>query len=287
MARRLTLSPESVDQSAKRKVCVVPGFRAEFMRVPEPRDLEFMYKNGSAFLSLNNFVRADGETQIPGGPRSTLKDVRNRLTFLPPKSEVRGWSRFERPSASCMIVYFDHTDEFNVCDLTQINPKLHFQDIRLRATMEKIREVLVGHEEGGVAHLETLGLLLLHELASLQQSPPYRHSRGGLSPAQLNRVSEYVAAHLSDPITVSALAALVGVSRFHFIRAFRESVGQSPYQYVLFERVQLAKSLLLQRQNSIDQVAEKVGFKNPNQLSRAFQKLTGFTPAHYRRMGEE
>ena len=153
MARRIILSPKSVDQSARRKVCTVPGFRAEFIRVSEPRDLEFSYKNGSALLSLNNFVRLDGETQISSGPRSTLKDARNRLTFIPPHSEVRGWSRFSRPSASYLVVYFDPTNELDVCDLTKINPKVHFQDIRLRATMEKFREVLVGHEEGSDAHL--------------------------------------------------------------------------------------------------------------------------------------
>jgi len=73
------------------------------------------------------------------------------------------------------------------------------------------------------------------------------------------------------------------LSQFHFIRAFKHSVGLSPYQYVLSERISVAKELLLKRDLSIAHVALAVGFSDASQLNRAFRKLTGVTPTVYRR----
>jgi AraC family transcriptional regulator len=73
------------------------------------------------------------------------------------------------------------------------------------------------------------------------------------------------------------------VIQFHFIRAFKHSVGPSPYQYVLSERISVAKEMLSKRDLSIADVARAVGFSDASQLNRAFLKLTGITPTVYRR----
>ena len=67
------------------------------------------------------------------------------------------------------------------------------------------------------------------------------------------------------------------------IRAFKRSVGLSPYQYVLSERISVAKELLPKRDLSIATVALMVGFSDASQLNRAFLKLTGITPTIFRR----
>ena len=100
---------------------------------------------------------------------------------------------------------------------------------------------------------------------------------------QLRRVKEFVDAQISNDITISDLAAVAGLSQFHFIRAFKDSVGRSPYQYVLSERISVAKELLLKRDLSIDDVALAVGFSGASQLNRVFRKLIGVTPTVYRR----
>jgi len=107
--------------------------------------------------------------------------------------------------------------------------------------------------------------------------------RGGLSGHQLRRAKEFIDAHMSREIGISELAALVGLSQFHFIRAFKQSVGLSPYQYILSARISVAKEMMLKRQMSIAEVALAVGFSDVAQLNRVFRKLIGVTPTAFRR----
>jgi transcriptional regulator GlxA family with amidase domain len=100
---------------------------------------------------------------------------------------------------------------------------------------------------------------------------------------QLRRIKEFVDVRISKGIEVSDLASLVGLSQFHFIRAFKNSVGLSPYQYVLSERISVAKEMLSKRDLSIADVALAVGFSDASQLNRVFRKLIGVTPTVYRR----
>jgi AraC family transcriptional regulator len=96
-------------------------------------------------------------------------------------------------------------------------------------------------------------------------------------------VKELIDAQISNEITISDLAAVAGLSQFHFIRAFKDSVGLSPYQYVLSERVRRARDLLLNFDLSIAEVALVVGFSDASQLSRVFRKFVGITPTAFRR----
>ena len=125
------------------------------------------------------------------------------------------------------------------------------------------------------AYAETLGLLLLWELRHATD-PKYsqlKPVRGGLTGHQLRRIKEFVDAHISKEIGISELASLVGLSQFHFIRAFKHSVGLSPYQYVLSERISVAKEMLSKSDLSIADVALAVGFSDASQLNRVFRKF--------------
>jgi AraC family transcriptional regulator len=260
-------------------------FSVELVRI-RPGELGYRVKGDAAYLALHDFVRSDGETTINGGSRSTLTDVRDKLTFVPIGSSAEGWNRFRGPVSSVFAVHFGTpTSDHDTNDILNIPPSLYFENNNLKATLLKLQSVLDGSGIDDHAYAETLGLLLLWELRHTAD-PQYSQLnpvRGGLTALQLSRIREFVDAHISRGIGISELASLVGLSQFHFIRAFKSSVGRSPYQYVLSARISVAKEMLSKSDLSIADVALAVGFSDASQLNRVFQKLIGVTPTAFRR----
>src|SRR5262245_23208562 len=68
--------------------------------------------------------------------------------------------------------------------------------------------------------------------------------RGGLPPRALRRVREFIAAHLEQTISIQALATTAGLSMYHFARAFKQSAGVTPHDYLVQCRVRRACDLL-------------------------------------------
>jgi AraC family transcriptional regulator len=111
--------------------------------------------------------------------------------------------------------------------------------------------------------------------------------RGGIPRSSLTRVLERIETHVQGPLPVSELAEAAGLSVFHFGRAFRQSMGSSPYQYLLARRIEHAKSLLPDSDKSVAQVAASVGFAQQNHFSHVFKKHMGFSPNEFRRRSSE
>ena len=260
-------------------------FSAEIVRL-QPTELEYRVKGDAAYLALHDFVRSDGETTINGGSRSTITDVRDKLTFVPIGSSVEGWNCFKGRVSSVFAVHLaPPTSDHSASDISNIPPSLYFEHSNLKATLQKIRSVVDGSGIDDHAYAETLGLLLLWELRHATD-PKYSRLqpvRGGLTGHQLRRIKEFVDAHVSKDIGISEMAGLIGLSHFHFIRAFKHSVGLSPYQYVLSERISVATKMLSESDLSIADVALAAGFSGAAQLNRVFRRLVGVTPTAFRR----
>jgi AraC family transcriptional regulator len=259
-------------------------FSAELVRV-QPTELEYRVKGEAAYLALHDFVRSDGETTINGGSRSTLTDLRDKLTFVPIGSSADGWNRFKGRVSSVVAVHLAHAmSDHDANDISKIPPALYFENNNLKATLQKLQSVLDGSGIDDHAYAETLGLLLLWELRHAADLKPSRLNspRGGLTAGQLRRIKEFIDAEISNDVTISDLAAVAGLSQFHFIRAFKDSIGLPPYQYVLSERIQRARELLSNRDLSIAEVALAVGFSDASQLNRVFRKFVGVTPTAFR-----
>ena len=99
----------------------------------------------------------------------------------------------------------------------------------------------------------------------------------------LYKALSYVAAHYSEPITASCLAATIPMSRAYFSVAFKKRFGVSPYDYIKSYRLAAAESMLLTSDLSIDTIATKCGFSDASSFIRAFKKQNGISPAAYRK----
>jgi AraC family transcriptional regulator len=127
----------------------------------------------------------------------------------------------------------------------------------------------------------TLFALHLERAHGVVGQPPSPR-RAGLAPFVLKRVREYVASHFAGTIRLEQLAALAGLSPFHFSRAFKASTGLAPHAYVLHCRISESKRLLAGSNLTISDVARRTGFSGTAQLSRRFRAFTGTTPTAFR-----
>lgn len=125
------------------------------------------------------------------------------------------------------------------------------------------------------------GQTAVAELVAALAPGPVRLS-GGLSARVLRRVEEWTEAHLEQEITLRDMAAVAGLSEFHFHRMFRASRGIAPHRWVQMRRIRRAQSLLAAG-TSIAETAAATGFSSQSHLSRVFRAQIGMTPAQYRR----
>ena len=102
---------------------------------------------------------------------------------------------------------------------------------------------------------------------------------GKLSFAQLRTVVEYIDEHLAESLSLDALATTVGVDRYWFAKQFHRSTGIPPHQYVILQRIERAKMLLVRSIATPAEVAQLVGFADQAHLTRLFRRHVGVTPS--------
>ncbi len=100
---------------------------------------------------------------------------------------------------------------------------------------------------------------------------------------RMRLITDYIAESYMDKITTMDLAARCFMSEAHFCRCFKEVTGKSPVGYLMGYRVERAALLLAKSNDSVTNIATRVGFSDVNYFSRIFKRTKGFTPSEYRK----
>ena len=111
----------------------------------------------------------------------------------------------------------------------------------------------------------------------LPADPPT--TRGGLAPARANRVCEYIDSHLQENIALEVLAGIAQLSVHHFARAFRQTLGIPPHNYIVQRRVERAQQMLRNTELPLSEIAIAAGFTDQSHLARHFRTITGVSPS--------
>jgi AraC-like DNA-binding protein len=110
---------------------------------------------------------------------------------------------------------------------------------------------------------------------------------GGLAPWQERRAKELLDVHTGGGVTLDILARSCGLSVRHFTRAFRQSTGMAPYQWLQYRRMEKAKQLLEASSAPLSTIALDCGFADQSHFTRTFARLVGVTPRIWRRTKRE
>lgn len=100
---------------------------------------------------------------------------------------------------------------------------------------------------------------------------------------QINRVIDYITARLDTPLPVDELAAVAGMSKFHFHRIFKAQTGETVERFVGRKRMEKAgRELLRESQRPVSEISDILGFGSPAQFCRRFKAHFGMTATEYR-----
>ena len=154
-------------------------------------------------------------------------------------------------------------------------------DVYLFSLFEEVVEALehgftlphLVYASHSLTHL--MGLLLRHKDEHAYGAPSVRE--------QIAKSVEFMKGHLSEPLKVATLAALVNLSRSHYTTLFRRVTGYAPLSYLNHLRMQHSVQLLNSTDLPIKHISDQLGFSDQFYFSRAFSKMHNHSPSEHRR----
>jgi AraC family transcriptional regulator len=275
--------------AATRRTMAWRGVLAELVHAVRRERTEIRYRGPRHLLIAHEQgARLEGETLLDGLQRSSLRDVKRKLTLIPAGHDYRDWQE-PRVLARTVYIYFDPA-EMPVHPATrggqiELAPRLLFDNGTLWDTISKLATLI---QMGGVensCYCEALGVVLAHEIVRLNLGAPCVAPpvRGGLAAWQQRIVTTYIDEHLTEPIPLAKLAGLVRLSPAYFCRSFKQSFGVPPHRYHSNRRIERAKALLAERRHSVTEIGLGLGFSETSAFTATFRKVTGLTPTAYHR----
>src|SRR6185437_2343532 len=98
----------------------------------------------------------------------------------------------------------------------------------------------------------------------------------------LRHARDHVDRHFAEPLDVDRIAAVAGVSKYHLIRCFRMTYGETPMRYLTRRRIERAQDLLRAANLTVTEICMLVGFSSLGSFSVRFSQLVGESPTAYR-----
>jgi AraC family transcriptional regulator len=223
------------------------------------------------------------------GSRHSIGSTLGRLMLIPACRELEGWSNYQERTGHVFVLLNPSAIDSEQYEGT----KAGFFDLPFCAKLNdgfvasRMRALNIALKNSGQMsrlHIDILSCeIWIHLLRRFCQKP-IRAPRGGLSSHRLRQISVFIEENLGEDIGLVSLAQLIGYSQGHFCRAFRESMGISPHQYIIQRRVELAKRLLVSNDNNtIADVALACGFGSQSLLTKHFHAAVGTTPWRFRK----
>jgi AraC family transcriptional regulator len=176
-------------------------------------------------------------------------------------------------------------DEAELAGVTTLSAETASKDIVLANLARALIPALERPEEASALFVDqmttAIGTYLVQRYGGRPQATLTR--TGTLSRAHEDLAKEILLENLEGDISISEVAEACNLSRGYFIRAFRETSGMTPYQWLLSQRVNRAQALLRASNAPLAEVAIACGFADQSHFTRVFSAIVGATPGNWRR----
>ncbi|RUU06540.1 AraC family transcriptional regulator [Mesorhizobium sp. USDA-HM6] len=247
-------------------------------RLTQPRHTFLMNLKGAARRG-EDFVDGRRISFSPRGPGSII--------YIPADSDWTGWDEGDA-TASYLLVsiereFADRTFEGMGRSRTAgVSPSIGFRDNMIETALQTIAIELKQSDATSVTMVESQATLLFVQMVRLTGTS-YEPSKGGLSPYDLRRAIGMIDALPHKWPSLADLAKEVGVSPFHFSRAFKQSTGMTPHAFMAKRRLERSADMLRSTNLSATEIALECGFAGSSHFSTAFKRGFGANPMEFRR----
>lgn len=189
-----------------------------------------------------------------------------------------GTHLFSLPHYKCYTLVFDFGQINTLCRnqvLDQI-PSYFSTDGEARFLFEAIIKSFQSND--GIEKLRC-NALVMELICELHEACRFRSNYSGA----VRTCIRYMEEHFGENITLQDLGEITGYSHIHTMRLFRKETGQTPKEWLTGLRINRAKELLSMGGRTMEEIAEKCGFRSPSHFKVLFKEKTGFTPGAYRK----
>lgn len=218
--------------------------------------------------------------RLPFAPRRA-----GSLIYVPANSEWTGWDDGEATAAYLLVcvepeLAADVFAEKKRYRLPNPQPAIGFRDSAVEMALQRIALEVTNPDPLSLTMVQGQAMQLIVQMTrmhGLARSP----AKGGLSPFDLRRALEIIETPGRAP-TLPELANAVGLSRFHFWRAFKQSTGMTPYAFMAKKRLEKAAEMLRATKVSATEIAFDCNFASSSHFTTAFKRAFGVTPTEFR-----
>lgn len=243
-------------------------------------------------IAILHFQKCTQIEWMVEGRRRDTSIVDNSVCLFPARSAHRATCKI---AGSFSLLTLDPTQIASVAyedvkvDQIELMSQINVFDPVIHHIEQLLRLELQGSEFSNHLYVDSLTTALSIHLIRQYAThlPKQRDFLTGLPPRQLRIVLEYIQAHLDENLSLESIAQVAGMSRYHFIRRFKQTMNESPYQYLIRQRIEQAKQLLKVSQLPISDIAVNCGFANQSHFTKHFKQRVGITPQLFRRTTQQ
>lgn len=220
-----------------------------------------------------------------GGRRFVGTAVHGGIDIIPDQTPSR-WEIFDKKDTALFLglpkqLLRAAAKECGADDIRmEIANRFQIRDVQLENLGWAIKNELDLGCPSGRLYLDGLSLAVASRVVTQHSSLANRKMgvREGLSDGRLRLVLSFIEEHLADDLSLERIADVAGISATHLKVVFRGSMGLPVHRYVIHRRVERAKTLLMETDSSVAEIALAAGFSHQSHMARHMRRILGVAP---------